>query len=104
MPEKRRMYDDAFKRGAVRLVTHNRHGLSETARRLGINAKLLGRWKRAAATRPNGAFADNGHASPEPDELIRLYKENQRLRMERDILKKRWSSLQTNRAETCLDR
>ena len=88
MPEKRRMYDDEFKRDAVRLVTNNSYGVSETARRLGINAKMLGRWKREAETSPNGALTGNGHVSPEPDEMRRLREENKRLRMERDILKK----------------
>lgn len=88
MPEKRRIYDDEFKRDAVRLVTNNSYGVSETARRLGINAKLLGRWKREAETRANGALTGNGQVSPERDELRRLREENQRLRMERDILKK----------------
>ena len=88
MPEKRRIYDEEFKRDAVRLVTNNSYGVSETARRLGINAKLLGRWKREAEARANGAFRSNGQVAPEPDELSRLRKENQRLRMERDILKK----------------
>lgn len=88
MPQKRRIYDDEFKRDAVRLVTHNSYGVSETADRLGISAKLLGRWKREAEARANGALSDNGQASPEPDEIRRLRKENQQLRMERDILKK----------------
>lgn len=87
MPQKRRIYDDEFKRDAVRLVTHNSYGVSETARRLGINGKLLGRWKREAETKANGVFSGNGQVSPEPDEMSRLRKENQRLRMERDILK-----------------
>ena len=88
MPEKRRMYDEEFKRDAVRLVTHNSYGVSETARRLGINPKLLGRWKREAEARANGTVSGNGHVSPESDELRRLRKEIHRLRMERDILKK----------------
>jgi transposase len=87
MPQKRRIYDAEFKRDAVRLVTHNSYGVSETARRLGISAKLLGRWKREAETRANGAFSGNGHVLPEPDELSRLRKENQRLRMGRDNIK-----------------
>ncbi len=88
MPEKRRIYDDEFKRDAVRLVTHNSYGVSETARRLGINATMLGRWKREAEAKPNGAFPGNGYVAPDPDELRRLREENKRLRMERDILKK----------------
>lgn len=87
MPEKRRTYDDEFKRDAVRLVTHNSYGISETARRLGINAKLLGRWKREAEARANGTVSGTGHVSLESDEVHGLHKEIQRLRMERDILK-----------------
>ena len=88
MPQKRRIYDDEFKRDAVRLVTHNSYGISETARRLGISGKLLGRWKREAEARANGTVNGHEHVSPESDELRRLRKENQRLQMERDILKK----------------
>ena len=88
MPQTRRTYDDEFKRDAVRLATNNSYSLSETARRLGISAKLLGRWKREAEARANDAVSSNGHVSPESDELRRLHKEIQRLQMERDILKK----------------
>jgi len=82
MPQKRRIYDEEFKRDAVRLVNNNSDGVSETARRLGINAKLLGRWKREAETRSNGTLTGTAQVSPEPDELNQLRKENQRLRME----------------------
>ena len=88
MPETRRIYDDEFKRDAVRLVTNSSYGVSETARRLGINAKMLSRWKREAETTPNGVLSGTSKTSPEQDELRRLRAENQRLRMERDILKK----------------
>ncbi len=88
MQEKRRIYDDEFKRDAIRLATNNSYGVSETARRLGINANMLRRWKRETETTPNGVFTGNGHESPEQDELRRLREENKRLRMERDILKK----------------
>lgn len=88
MPEKRRIYDDEFKRDAIRLAANSSYGVSETARRLGINANMLSRWKREAETRPNGVLSGNGYVSPEQDELRRLREENKRLRMERDILKK----------------
>ena len=56
--------------------------------KLGIKAKMLGRWKREAETRSNGAFTGNGQVSPESDDLRRLREENKRLRMERESLKK----------------
>ncbi len=88
MPEKRRIYDAEFKRDAIRLATNTSYGVSETARRLGINANMLGRWKREAETPSHGVLTGNGQVSPEQDELRRLREENKRLRMERDILKK----------------
>jgi transposase-like protein len=53
MAEKRRNYGDEFKREAVRLVTTHGYRVSETARNLGINPNILGRWKREVeATQP----------------------------------------------------
>ena len=76
MPQKRRIYDDEFKRDAVRLVTHNSYGVSETADRLGISAKLLGRWKREAEARANGVMNGTAQVSPETAELNQLRREN----------------------------
>ena len=86
--QKRCQYTAEFKREAVRLVTDHGYGVTEAARNLGINAQMLGRWKRQAERPSNGSHGGNGHVSAEQEELQRLRKENQRLRMERDILKK----------------
>ena len=88
MAEKRRNYSEEFKREAVRLVTEHGYGVSETARNLGINAHMLGRWKREVEARPSAAFPGNGRVSPDQAEFQRLREDNKRLRMERDILKK----------------
>ena len=88
MSETRRQYTEEFKREAVRMVTDRGYGVTDTARDLGINAKMLGRWKRQAGASRNGAFAGNGHQTAEHEELMRLRKEVKRLRMEREILKK----------------
>lgn len=88
MSEKRRQYTEEFKREAVRLVTDHGYGVTEAARNLGINVKMLGRWKRQAEQENHGAFSRNGHMSAEHEELQRLRKEVKRLRMEREILKK----------------
>ena len=88
MAEKRRNYGEEFKQDAVRLVTEQGYGVAETARNLGINTNMLGRWKREMEAKHHTAFPGNGHVSPEKEELHRLRDENKRLRMERDILKK----------------
>ena len=88
MSVKRRNYDDEFKRAAIRLVTVNGHGVSETARNLGINAKLLGRWKREDEAKETSTSARTGLASADQTELRQLRNEVKRLRMEREVLKK----------------
>ncbi|ETW92971.1 transposase [Candidatus Entotheonella palauensis] len=85
MGEKRRNDDDEFKQAAIRLVTVNGHGVSETARNLGINANMLSRWKREEETNQHAASTGNGLASKEQEELRQLRNEVKRLRMEREI-------------------
>jgi transposase len=60
----------------------------EAARNLGINPSVLTRWKSQLASEGTNAFPGKGRLTSEKEELQRLRKENQRLKMERDILKK----------------
>jgi len=86
--QKRRQYTEECTCEAVRLVTDHGYGVSETARNLGMNAHMLGRWKRQVEQQPNGVYRGNGHMSAEHEELLRWRKEVKRLRLEREILKK----------------
>jgi transposase len=105
MAEKRRNYDDEFKRAAIRLVTVNGHGVSETARHRGINANRLSRWKREDETQHSAALAGNGRPSEEQDERRQLRHEVKRLRMEREVKKKALrATLRACRIEVCLYR
>lgn len=85
MAEKRRNYTEEFKREATRLVTEQGDSVSEAARNLGINANMLGRWKRQFDTRASAVFPGNGWIASDQEELQRLRDDNKRLRMERDI-------------------
>ena len=84
MNKKRRKFSDEFKIEAVKLVTEQGLSITEAARDLGISAAVLGRWKK---TYEQGLLGDTAKRR-EADELKALRKENKRLRMERDILKK----------------
>ena len=95
MAIERRQYTAQFKRDAVRLMTQGGQSASEVAHALGINSKLLGKWKRqlvqAQEAQASGrsdyeAFPGQGRAHDE--ELARLRRENSALKMERDVLKK----------------
>ena len=88
MTRKRKNYSKQFKKDAVKLVTEQGFDVSEAARNLGIHHSSLRRWKRQLESDGNQAFPGKGNLSSDKDELNRLRKENKRLRMERDILKK----------------
>lgn len=88
MSAKRRKYNDELKRAAIRLVPVNGHGVSETARNLGINAKLLGRRKREDEAKQHPTSRSRGLASEEQNELPQLRHEVKRRRIEREVLKK----------------
>lgn len=70
----------------MKLITEQGYQLSEAARNLGINDSILRRWKNAAtlpAKDAKSVVTEDLQA-----ELVRLKKENHRLRLEREILKK----------------
>jgi transposase len=85
--KKRRKHSKEFKEEAVKLVTEEGYQVSEAARNLGIHANVLGRWKREL-TGVEGRNGSSGDVAAMEAELKRLRKENQRLQMEREILKK----------------
>jgi transposase len=82
----RRRLTVEFKQQAVQMVTEQGLILAEAARQLGIHENLLRYWKKSIETK--GVPASPAQPSALEAELIRLRAENERLKMERDILKK----------------
>ena len=82
--KKRRKYTKEFKEEAVRLISEEGYSYAEAGRNLGVNPNLLSRWKREF----EGIELAPGSAAAMQAELKRLRKENKRLKMEREILKK----------------
>ena len=80
----RRKFSSEFKEDAVKLATEQGYSIVEAARNLGINAAMLGRWKRERENLDNSV---PGNPFALKEELRRLRKENKKLRMEREILK-----------------
>ncbi len=87
MKKKRRKFTQEFKDEAVKLVLEQGYRISEAARNLGIDANMLGRWKREYESGSEGDLHPGSSAAMRA-ELNRLRKENKRLKMEREILKK----------------
>ena len=83
MSRRQRRHSEEFKREALRMVEAGQ-SQAEVARNLGIHVSLLGKWKaKYSAEEPVSELTED-----ERLELARLRSENQRLKMERDILKK----------------
>ena len=81
----RRSFTDEFKRDAVAMVLDEGNKIVDVAERLGIGEGTLGNWVRQARI-DRGERA--GMTTSERQELVELRRENARLRMERDLLKR----------------
>jgi transposase len=82
----RKVYSDEFKSGAVDQVIGQRHSISSVAKRLGLSYETLRKWVEDAKFKSPTSLIPTDLPA---EQLIReLQKENARLRMERDILKK----------------
>jgi transposase len=88
MANQRRNFTREFKVEAVRRIAAEGKSLAEVARELGLGESLLRSWKTALAAGGEQAFPGKGHLPAVEEELRRLRAENQRLRTEREILKK----------------
>src|SRR3954464_12487923 len=92
---RRRSFTDDYKRQAVDLVASSSRSIGSVAKELGLRDSVLRRWveQRGARREPQAAsWRSTTQATlPSADhaaEIARLQQENERLRMERDILKK----------------
>jgi transposase len=86
--KKRRTYDKEFKREAVRLVIEEGRKAAEVERNLGIGRSTVGRWVREMREDPEQAFPGKGRLKANGEEIRVLKRELQRVKRERDILKK----------------
>ena len=98
---KGRVIDEVFRREAVRLLETSGRTIKSIADDLGIGVSSLGAWKR----KMDRADLMAGPHEDVEKELARLRRENELLRAERDLLKKRPPSLPRRQVdEFCVDR
>jgi transposase len=84
MPKERRKFTDEFKSQMVQLYGNGKPR-TDIVREYGLSASALDRWIKQSQT--SGSFTEKANRTPKENELITLRKENQRLKMENDILK-----------------
>ena len=80
--QKRKHYTKEFKLEAINLVTTQGYKIIEAAQNLGVSKSAIRHWKKKFD--PNSKGSDPGLQ----EEINRLKRENKRLLIEREILKK----------------
>jgi transposase len=91
MGQERRHFTDEFKTEAVALLASSGRPLIQIASELGLSPSMLRNWRDRSigGHAPHPMAASAAPSVPDPAaEISRLRRENDRLRMERDILKK----------------
>jgi transposase len=82
----RKVYSEEFRKSAVEQVIGQRHTVSSVARRLGVGYDTIRKWVELAKFNSDTSLVPAD--LPAEQRVRELEKENARLRMERDILKK----------------
>jgi len=88
MVSRRKRYTREFKIETVKLITDGRNSVTQIAADMGIHPNTLYKWIRLYSDKPQEAFPGSGHLASEAEQIRQLKRENERLKMERDILKK----------------
>lgn len=84
-------YSEEYKREALRMLEESGRRVSEVARDLGISDDMLRYWQKSRGVQSRGGPEGGGGASPGSsleEEVRRLKRENERLRQDKEILKK----------------
>lgn len=83
-----RQFSKEFKREAIRLAEASEQPVTQVARELGIRVNQIYKWKQQLETQGNDSFPGKGKQPAASATLAQLRKENERLRVENEILKK----------------
>lgn len=87
--QKRKTFSAEFKREAVRLLERGDKPAVDLARELGVKRNQLYKWQEQLARKGDVAFPGHGRRANDKDAQIdQLKKELERVKEERDILKK----------------
>ena len=88
----RRQYSAEYKVEALRLLEQGNKSVTELARELGIHPSQLWQWRRkerrSQGSRPEDVFPGNGKGTSAEEEVQRLKRELEQVRLELDFLKK----------------
>lgn len=86
--QKRKTFSKEFKFEAVRLLETSGKPAADIARELGVQRNQLYKWQEQLRAKGDDAFPGKGYRTEKDDEIARLKRELERVKEERDILKK----------------
>lgn len=86
--QKRQTFSKEFKLEAVRLLESTDKSAADLARELGVRRNQLYKWQEQFKAKGKDAFPGKGRRTEKDDEIARLKRELDRVKEERDILKK----------------
>jgi transposase-like protein len=84
---KRRKFTPEYKADVVRICQDGPESIAEVSRRLDLTETTVRKWVRQAEVDDAGGTAE-ALTTREREELVQLRRDNKRLKMEREILKK----------------
>ena len=85
---RKRRYDKEFKLEAIRLVLEEGHSACSVERKLGTGQGVVYGWVRQFTDDPEHTFPGKGNVKPADKQVRELQRELERVKRERDILKK----------------
>lgn len=88
MQKEQKTYTKEFKVEAVHLLESSQKSQAQIARELGVADSTLSQWRKDLSKHGHDAFPGSGHQTPLEEENRQLKREVERLRQEREILKK----------------
>lgn len=91
----RRQYNRGFKVSAVRLLDERDKPVSEIALSLGIHESMLRKWRNQVRDGGEESFDESGRQ--ERSQLLRLERENKRLKRDLEMLKKTLAYLENQK-------
>lgn len=88
MGTEQRRFTKEFKQEAVRLALKVDGPVKGVAQEIGVHPNILYKWVREHKAEPTQAFPGKGRLKADEEEIARLKRDYERVKMERDILKK----------------
>jgi transposase len=97
MPKPQPTFTAEFKHEAVQLARSSGKPKAQIARELGISDSAFSSWCKQSSDHGSDAFPGKGHQSALEEENYQLKRELERVRQERDIVKKAGSIFSSGR-------